>query len=81
VINLKPENNKDDCSTKILLNGCLYLVNINKFTTDQLKRYLYRTKTNIVIEHNLTLQSSKATKTVSINSLDKLEFISIVGGG
>ena len=66
---------------KFLLNGELFLVNLNSISVQNLKSYLLLQQNSIVVEHNLRIQLEDNSKTTLIKDFDKLEFISIIGGG
>jgi sulfur carrier protein ThiS len=66
---------------KFILNGELFLLNLNSISVQNLKAYLLLQQNSIVIEHNLRIQLEENSKTTLIKDSDKLEFISIIGGG
>ncbi len=71
------QNNK----LKILINGQVYITNLNYLSIDTLKEYILANKIKVITEYNHTIISEKRCKQSFIFSFDKIEFISIVGGG
>lgn len=66
---------------KFILNGELFLLNLNSISVQNLKAYLLLQQNSIVVEHNLKIQLEENSKISFIKDSDKLEFISIIGGG
>jgi sulfur carrier protein ThiS len=66
---------------KILLNGELYLINFDSISAFHLKKYLLSMDIKIITEYNYKIIDEKQSDKLQIHSYDKLEFISIVGGG
>ena len=64
----------------ILINGQTYIVNRNASIIDILK-FLISKETDVIIEYNHKILFRENYKTTKIKEFDKLEFITIVGGG
>jgi sulfur carrier protein ThiS len=66
---------------KVLINGEIILCNMQFFSLINLQNYIFPSSNSMVVEHNLKIQEGKNSRVIKITNLDKVEFISIVGGG
>lgn len=66
---------------KIFINGEVYIINFSSLSVYNFKDYLFSNQVKTITEYNHTIIQDKEDSYVSIKSYDKVEFISIVGGG
>jgi thiamine biosynthesis protein ThiS len=64
----------------ILINGEVYIINY-KVTLFDLFQFLQKTKPGLITEHNQKILSQDGSKKTILNHLDRIEFVTIVGGG
>nr|YP_009550382.1 Thiamine biosynthesis protein [Characiopsis acuta]QAA11312.1 Thiamine biosynthesis protein [Characiopsis acuta] len=72
--------NNDQNGNWILINGEVYITNY-KVTLLDLFQFLQKTKPGLITEHNQKIVSKEASKKTIVNHLDRIEFVTIVGGG
>lgn len=66
---------------KFIINGQLFLLNLSTLSFKNLQKYLSVQENSIIIEHNFKIQAENNSDSVLINDLDKIEFITLIGGG
>lgn len=71
---------KKQMTIKFQLNGTEYLLN-RVINISELLLFLSLNKDNIALEYNTTLILKKDYSSIYIEESDKLEIVSIVGGG
>nr|YP_010478984.1 Thiamine biosynthesis protein [Lietzensia polymorpha]UVI61289.1 Thiamine biosynthesis protein [Lietzensia polymorpha] len=64
----------------ILINGQVYIINY-KVSLDDLFQFLQKIKPGLITEHNQKILSQEASKKIFLSHLDRIEFVTIVGGG
>lgn len=64
-----------------ILNGELYLLNLSSVSLKNLHTYFLVPQTSTIVEHNLKILVDDKCNSVQINHFDKIEFITLVGGG
>ena len=65
---------------KILLNGQVYITNFNISIFDLLN-FLMPRGSEVIVEYNHKIVSSENYKKIILKDYDKIELITIVGGG
>lgn len=66
--------------TQFFFNGETYTVN-QRITLIDLLNYFNYTNSLFVLEYNNLICEKKKWKNITINSFDKIEIVTIVGGG
>lgn len=66
--------------TWVLINGEVYIVNY-KVSLFDLFEYLGNVKPGLISEYNQIIVATETSKKTILNSLDRIEFVTIVGGG
>lgn len=64
----------------ILINGEVYVINYRVQLFD-LFQFLQKTTPGLITEHNQKILSKEASKKTILNNFDRIEFVTIVGGG
>ena len=64
----------------ILINGQVYIINY-KVSLDDLFQFLQKIKPGLITYHNQKILSQEASKKIFLSHLDRIEFVTIVGGG
>nr|YP_009551229.1 Thiamine biosynthesis protein [Vischeria sp. ACOI 3415]QAA12158.1 Thiamine biosynthesis protein [Vischeria sp. ACOI 3415] len=64
----------------LLINGQVYVVNY-KVSLSDLFEYLQKIKPGLITEYNQKILSIDLSKKTFLTHLDRIEFVTIVGGG
>jgi thiamine biosynthesis protein ThiS len=72
--------NKNQKYNWILINGEVYVIN-HKVPLFDLFEFLQKTTPGLITEHNQKILSKEASKKTILNNFDRIEFVTIVGGG
>nr|YP_010478846.1 Thiamine biosynthesis protein [Neustupella aerophytica]UVI61151.1 Thiamine biosynthesis protein [Neustupella aerophytica] len=64
----------------LLINGQVYVINY-KVSLSDLFHYLQNIKPGLITEYNQKILSTDASKKIFLSHLDRIEFVTIVGGG
>lgn len=64
----------------ILINGQVYIINY-KVSLSDLFEYLKKIKPGLITEYNQKILSKEASQKIFLNQYDRIEFVTIVGGG
>nr|YP_010478564.1 Thiamine biosynthesis protein [Chlorobotrys sp.]UVI60869.1 Thiamine biosynthesis protein [Chlorobotrys sp.] len=73
-------NNKQYYGNWVFINGQVYIINY-KVTIYDLFQFFQKIKPGSITEHNQKILSYNASKTIFLKHLDRIEFVTIVGGG
>lgn len=73
-------SNKNEKDNWILINGEVYVINY-KVALYDLFQFLQKTTPGLITEHNQKILSKEASKKTILNNFDRIEFVTIVGGG
>ena len=66
--------------TWVLINGEVYALN-QKVQLSTLFEFLGNTKLGLITEYNQIIVKPESSKKILLNNLDRIEFVTIVGGG
>ena len=71
---------KPTLETWILINGEVYVIN-HEVSLFDLFEFLGNMKPGLISEYNQIIVTTETSKKTILNNLDRVEFVTIVGGG